>query len=186
MFQWLTLKRCKVRSFDPFVFAEWHFCILFVVRGWICIIILAHRHLTTPGHFCPNLSKTRRLYKNDEEDTRLSQAQMLIVQPGMSWWLERTRKWKIACIWQNCLSDKCPSVSAVWEEYRRALLQRTNPLKPELNPICYLLALLGAHHFLHVSRIRVKSLTLRWLMSYIYGAPILDVSRSHTTTQHSR
>ena len=31
-----------------------------------------------------------------------------------------------------------------------------------------------------------KLLTLRRLMSYIYGAPILDVSRSHTTTQHSR
>ena len=31
-----------------------------------------------------------------------------------------------------------------------------------------------------------KELTLRRLMSYIYGAPILDVSRSHTTTQHSR
>jgi hypothetical protein len=31
-----------------------------------------------------------------------------------------------------------------------------NPLNPELNPIYYLLALLGAHHFLHVSRIRVK------------------------------
>ena len=63
-----------------------------------------------------------------------------------------------------------------------------NPLNPELNPICYLLALLGAHHFLHVSRIRVKILTFRRLMSYtyIYGAPILDVSRSHTTTQHSR
>ena len=60
-----------------------------------------------------------------------------------------------------------------------------NPLNPELNPICYLLALL-AHHFLHVSRIRVKSLTLRSLTLYIYGAPILDVSRSHTTTQHSR
>ena len=61
-----------------------------------------------------------------------------------------------------------------------------NPLKPELIPICYLLALL-AHHFLHVSRIRVKSLTIRLLMYiYIYGAPILDVSRSHTTTQHSR
>jgi hypothetical protein len=42
-----------------------------------------------------------------------------------------------------------------------------NPLNPELNPICYLLALL-AHHFLPVSRIRVKSLTLRLLMSYIY------------------
>ena len=60
-----------------------------------------------------------------------------------------------------------------------------NSLNPELNPIWYLLALL-AHHFLHVSRMRVKSLTLRLLMSYIYGAPILDVSRSHTTTQHSR
>ena len=36
-----------------------------------------------------------------------------------------------------------------------------NPLNPELNPICYLLALLEAHHFLHVSRIRVKLLTLR-------------------------
>jgi len=29
-------------------------------------------------------------------------------------------------------------------------------------------------------------LTLRRLMSYTYGAPILDVSISHTTTQHSR
>jgi transposase len=46
--------------------------------------------------------------------------------------------------------------------------KQLNPLSPELNPICYLLALLGAHHFLHVSRIRVKSLTLRLLMSYIY------------------
>jgi len=34
-----------------------------------------------------------------------------------------------------------------------------NPLNPELNPICYLLALLGAHHFLHVSRIRVNEIS---------------------------
>ena len=32
-----------------------------------------------------------------------------------------------------------------------------NPLNAELNPICHLLALLGVHHFLHVSKIRVKS-----------------------------
>ena len=44
---------------------------------------------------------------------------------------------------------------------------QVNPLNAELNPICHLLALLGVH-FLHVSRIRVKSLTLRLLMSYIY------------------
>ena len=47
------------------------------------------------------------------------------------------------------------------------LQKKINPLNPELNSICYLLALL-AHHFLHVSRIRVKSLTIRLLMSYIY------------------
>jgi len=38
----------------------------------------------------------------------------------------------------------------------------------------------------HNIRINLDILTLRRLMSYIYGAPILDVSRSHTTTQHSR
>ena len=68
-------------------------------------------------------------------------------------------------------------------------LTQINPLNAELNPICYLLALLGAHHFLHVSRIRIKSLILRLLMYiyiYIYGAPILDVSRSHATTHRSR
>ena len=32
-----------------------------------------------------------------------------------------------------------------------------NPLNAELNPISYMLALLGAHHFLHVSRIRVNT-----------------------------
>ena len=59
--------------------------------------------------------------------------------------------------------------------YRRPLVVQTfcstlslNPLNAELNPICHLLALLGVHHFLHLSRIRVKSLTLRLLMSYIY------------------
>jgi len=33
---------------------------------------------------------------------------------------------------------------------------RINPLNAELNPFCHLLALLGDHHILHVSRIRVN------------------------------
>jgi hypothetical protein len=33
-----------------------------------------------------------------------------------------------------------------------------NPLNAELHPICHLLALLGAHHILHISRLRVKHL----------------------------
>jgi hypothetical protein len=36
------------------------------------------------------------------------------------------------------------------------LVRHINPLNAELNPICHLLALLGAHHILHVNRIRVK------------------------------
>jgi len=32
-----------------------------------------------------------------------------------------------------------------------------NPFNAQLNPICHLLALLGAHHILHVGRIKVKS-----------------------------
>ena len=65
-------------------------------------------------------------------------------------------------------SELCPSavVMSDWFSYE-LLKSHFNPLNAELNPICYLLALL-AHHFLHVSRIRVKSLTLRLLMSYIY------------------
>jgi len=42
---------------------------------------------------------------------------------------------ELVCVWLSCI----------------------NPLNAELNPIFYLLALLGAHHFLHVSSIRVRS-----------------------------
>ena len=40
-----------------------------------------------------------------------------------------------------------------------------NPLNAELNPICHLLALLGVHHYLHISRIRVNLVAdrVQWL-----------------------
>ena len=89
-----------------------------------------------------------------------------------------------------CMSGGCAcrKFSVAEKHFLKPLfyIMSINPLKPELTPICYLLALLGAHHFLHVSRIRVKLLTFRLLMSYISEAPNLDVSRSHTMTQHSR
>jgi len=43
----------------------------------------------------------------------------------------------------------------VWYTVRQQLYDR-NPLNAELNTICHMLALLGAHHILHISRIRVK------------------------------
>jgi transposase len=45
-------------------------------------------------------------------------------------------------------SKICPEISIFMD-----------PLNPELNPICHLLALLGAHHIFHVSVLRVKNLT---------------------------
>ena len=40
------------------------------------------------------------------------------------------------------------------------LIININPLNAELNPICHLLALLGAHHILHIGRIRVNIVPL--------------------------
>jgi len=45
-----------------------------------------------------------------------------------------------------------------------------NPLNVQLNPICYLLALLGAHHILHVSRIRVNETSI---LSTVFKKKIL-------------
>jgi hypothetical protein len=38
----------------------------------------------------------------------------------------------------------------------RSLL--VNPLNTKLNPICHLLALLGAHHIFHISGLRVNGI----------------------------
>jgi len=69
-------------------------------------------------------------------------------------------------------ANKCSQTFSI----DRPCQSSVNSLNPELNPICYLLALLGAHRFLHVSRIRVKLLTFRLLMSYIY-IYMCDISR---------
>jgi hypothetical protein len=42
-------------------------------------------------------------------------------------------------------------------EVKRYYMQNINPSNAKLNPICHLLALLGAHHILHVSRMRVNT-----------------------------
>ena len=51
----------------------------------------------------------------------------------------------------NALNDKMIESFSVLSD---SLL--INTLNAELNPICYLLALLGAHHILHVSGLRVN------------------------------
>ena len=94
-------------------------------------------------------------------------------RPQMTIWLMRIARWipKATNIHWECAM--ITAISRRWLYGGASVLRYScidcivNPLNPELNPICYLLALL-AHYFLHVSRIRVKSVTLRLLMSYIY------------------
>jgi len=105
---------------------------------------------------------------------------------------KRKANWIGHILHRNCLLQRVTEgkmqggieVTGRQGKKRRKLLDDLNPLNRELNPICYFLASL-AHHFLHVSRIMVKSLLLRLLMSYIYiyiyiyiyGVHIFYVSR---------
>jgi hypothetical protein len=43
-----------------------------------------------------------------------------------------------------------------WLRMTKRVCEHVNPLNTQLNPICHLLALLGAHQIFHVSRIRVN------------------------------
>jgi hypothetical protein len=55
-----------------------------------------------------------------------------------------------------------------------------NPLNAKLNPICQLLALLGAHLILHISRIRVKKLILALYNSAKAEIPTVLTIFNHT------
>jgi hypothetical protein len=62
-------------------------------------------------------------------------------------------------------------------------MHNINPLKTQLNPICHLLALLGAHHILHVSRIRVKRHKLTLSSSDVpvfFTSPQLPINRNQS------
>ena len=135
-----------------------------------------HTTLTTDRHPCPGGIRTHNVSTRAAAD--------LCLRPRCHW---DRQNLCIHFIFSFMLFMSSSTLCYGFHRNRKHVrVDIINPLNPELNPTCYLLALLGAHHFLHVSRIRVRLLTFRLLMSYIYGAPIHDVSRSHTTTQHSR
>jgi hypothetical protein len=60
----------------------------------------------------------------------------------------------------------------------RLVAQCINPLNAELNPICHLLALLGAHHILHVSRIRDNQLRHRVPLHRMEYFKIIDAQQA--------
>jgi hypothetical protein len=68
-------------------------------------------------------------------------------------------------------------------QYTYGTIQRTfSPLNAQLNPICHMLALFGAHSILHVSRIRVKASISRLLPRCPRPCPCALLQReSHKT-----
>ena len=70
----------------------------------------------------------------------------LIMNAWCSKHVEDTKNWIKTSIWKK-------SLHFVGLRYIHSVI---NPLNADLNPICHLLALLGAHPILYISRIRVK------------------------------
>ena len=54
--------------------------------------------------------------------------------------------------------------------YLHLIVKVINPLNAELNPICHLLTLLGAHPIYHISRTRVKKMQIYKLIYYSKSA----------------
>ena len=64
-----------------------------------------------------------------------------------------------ACLYKSAAVQNMSKASSYSSTTSHCVALRNltfNPINAELNPICHLLALLGAHHILHVSRIRVN------------------------------
>jgi hypothetical protein len=55
-----------------------------------------------------------------------------------------------------CHKLECSSCLVAYKVSHFYFVLIINSLNAELNPICHFLALLGAHHILHVNRIRVN------------------------------
>jgi hypothetical protein len=66
----------------------------------------------------------------------------------------------ITMFYHHCvLPSLCVTITMCYQIPR--FVACINPLNAELNPICHLLALLGAHHIFHVSRRRFKDWSLQ-------------------------
>jgi hypothetical protein len=61
-----------------------------------------------------------------------------------------------------------------------------NPLNAELNPICHLLALLGAHLIFHVSRIRVNISDTKHASRLCCGYSVFTICGTHNVISHKK
>ena len=172
-----------------------------MIHGWVCFLseLKCTHHCISSACYChtmdssyePALQQTLLTLKHTSTKVKVKFSICLINQVTYYEYL-REMEVQISTIWRCEVSFTLRKElqhhrlggAHSWSEYggieMSAPQWEVNHLKPELNPICYLLALLGAHHFLHVSRIRVKLLTFGLLMSYIYIYVYIYIWSTHS------
>ena len=93
----------------------------------------------------------------------------------MSWCVETNHKYGyIWRFWRYTSPSACSASTSI----KHGSWFQQSPLNAELNFICYLLILLGAHHILHVSGIRVNFIEVLFL-TYIFRS--YEHDRKHVT-----
>jgi len=154
----------------------------------------------SPSHWLPGFFPWGKLtgawfwpFTCSAEVRRCGGVRLLVLFTLMAW---TDRTWHFCVLHSVCISIHPLIDLFIWRHththartharahtHTRARAQaRTHTHTPVCTYLCFLSFLFSSFLLFFL----VLTLTLRLLMSYIYGAPILDVSRSHTTTQHSR
>jgi hypothetical protein len=115
---------------------------------------------------------------------------------GTSKWQNRNMAWWVISQWISS-NQFIPEAIYVNLVVSSSGLTRFNPVNAELNPISHLMALLGAYHILHVSRISVNlpgpssssrmdvssfgcvsSLSLYLVLNFVISSRTVDICRS--------
>ena len=90
-------------------------------------------------------------------------------------------KFKTKTIWSISTIPICKIIHCKLSVGKTTEKFTFKPLKAELNPICHLLTLLGAHHILNISKVRVKGFCSGILHSgslYVWSLSIISYSKT--------
>ena len=125
---------------------------------WLCQVSLCAKAVR---YMCQNpTSISRRWSVNWRRSFGFRRESWNTQRMGKYWWGTEPHhrvSWRCVLFRRRRKMTSCPSfrphgtTRLHWADFREI-----NPLNSELNPTCHLLALLGAHHILHVSGVRVN------------------------------
>jgi hypothetical protein len=92
---------------------------------------------------------------------------------------------KVAVLITDAPAKHAPTICPLWKSEMSPILQYSHTNCYEIQSVMHWHWHYTAETNKRITKYKLMFLILRWLMSCIYGVHILDVSISHTTTQHS-